>query len=84
MLADTTCRLLLVKQLQSEQTAPKKGSDLFSLCDLGIVQRQLDAGGHPQAIRPGICHVVRIAVDCAPQVLTDDVGPSLLRMGTCP
>lgn len=48
------------------------------LVNARVLERKLDAGRHAEAVRPGVCHVVRVAVGGATQVLADDGSSACL------
>ena len=50
------------------------------LVNTGILDREVDAAGHPESVRPGVRHMVGIARQPATEVLSDDVGAALLGM----
>lgn len=53
---------------RAECRARADEANLLAL-NAGVLERQLDAGGHSKAIRARVCHVVRIARDAAAKVL---------------
>lgn len=55
-----------------------RGARLVAV-DAGVLERELDAGGHAQAVRARVGHVVRVARHRAAQVLRQDGRAALLR-----
>ena len=49
--------------------------------DAGVGDGELDAGGHAEAVRARIRHVVRVTRDSAAQVLRQNRRAPLLRQG---
>ena len=72
------CNRRLSQQIQSSCWPGSRTPHLVAL-DAGVGDGELDARGHAEAVRTRVRHVVRVARDCAAQVLRQNRRAPLLR-----